>query len=241
MIVKAENNIIFKNKNPIEIERNNTQKENIRQYWHEFVKDNKDIYNGNIYCITNIIKQKSETVFELAKTKFEDIVYAKNKKHFDLKTRCLFVATYFVTTDGYYCIIKNNRNIVNLVGGMADDADFENGSFNAKKCLYREVKEELGLDMSKKKDIKEINLKYLKVPSKQEDNLAHYPIGIIYETILKITSIELENKFNKNKDIIDGEIKEIVLLKDFNILGHYDKKASYLIELFDCIKNEKAY
>ena len=236
MIVKAKNNIIFKNKNPIEIERNNTQIENIRQYYDEFVRDNKDIYNGNVYCITNITKQKSETIFELAKTKFEDIVYAH--KHFDLKTRPLFVGTYFITIDGYYCIAKNNRNIVNLVGGMADDDDFENGSFNAEKCLYREVKEELGIDIREKQNITKINLKYLKVPSKQEDNLANYPIGIIYETFLKITSDKLEKEFNNNKNIIDGEIKEIILLKDFNILEHYDKKASYLIELFDCIKND---
>lgn len=67
MIIKAKNNIIFKNKNPIEIERNNTQIKNIRQYYNEFVRDNKDIYNGNVYCITNITKQKSETIFELQK------------------------------------------------------------------------------------------------------------------------------------------------------------------------------
>lgn len=63
---------------------------------------------------------------------------------------------------------------------------------------------------------------------------------IIYETFLKITSNELEKEFNKNKYIIDGEIKELVLLKDFNILEQYDKKKSYLTELFECIKKEKA-
>lgn len=58
MIIKAENNLVFKNKNPIEIEKSNTQIENIRQYWNEFVKDNKEVYNGNVYCVTNIAKQK---------------------------------------------------------------------------------------------------------------------------------------------------------------------------------------
>lgn len=161
------------------------------------------------------------------------MVYAK--RHVDLKINELFVGTYFITVDGYYCIIKNNRDIVNLIGGMADDNDFENGTFKPKNCLYREVKEELGIDIKGK-----IKLKYLKVPSKQEDNLAHYPIGIIYETFLNITANELKEQFNKNKDIIDGEIKEIVLLEDFDILKQYDRKASYLIELFECIKNEKA-
>lgn len=196
MIVKAKNNIIFKI-NPIGIEKSNTQIKSIKQYWNEFVKDNEEGYNGNVYCITNITNQKSETIFELAKTKFEDVVYAK--KHFDLKIRIFFVGTYFITVDGYYCIVKNNHNIVNLVGGMADDVDFENGSFNPKKCLYREVKEELGIDIQEKQNITKINLKYLKVPSKQEDSLANYPIGIIYETFLKITSNELEKEFNKNK------------------------------------------
>jgi len=239
MIVKVENNIMFKNKNPFEIKRNNTQIKNIKQYWKEFAKDNKDIFNGNVYCVSDITKQKNETIFELAKTKFADVVYTKT--HFDLKTRCLFVGTYFITVDGYYCIIKNNRNVINLVGGMADDVDFENDSFNPLKCLYREVKEELGLDIHKSQNIKKINLKYLKVPSSQEDNLSYYPIGLIYETILKITFNEFKRQFNNNKAIIDGEIKEIILLKDFNILEHYDKKTSYLIELFDFVKNEKVY
>ena len=56
-----------------------------------------------------------------------------------------------------------------------------------------------------------------------------------------MTSDELEKEFNKNKHIIDGEIKEIVLIKDFNILDNYDEKVSYLLELFECIKNEKVY
>lgn len=124
---------------------------------------------------------------------------------------------------------------------MAADDDFENGSFNAENYLYREVMEELGIDLRENQNITKIKLKYLKIPCKQEDNLANYPIGIIYETFLEITSDELEKEFNNNKNIIDGEIKEIVLLKDFNILEHYNKKASYLIELFDCIKNEKSY
>lgn len=233
MIIKAENNLVFKNKTPFELEKSNTQIENIKQYWNEFVRNNKEVYNGNIYHVTSITKQKNSTIFELAKTKFEDAVYSK--KHSDLKIKNLFVATYFITADGYYCIIKNNRDIFNLIGGIADENDFENGTFNPKKCLYREVKEELGIDIQEK-----INLKYLKVPSEQEDNISYYPVGIIYETILNITSNELQEQFNKNKDIIDGEIKEIVILKDFNILKQYDKKASYLIELFECIKDEKA-
>lgn len=129
----------------------------------------------------------------------------------------------------------------NLVGGYVDDTDFENDSFIPEKCLYREVKEELGIDIRENQNIVKINLKYLKIPNKEQNNLSNYLIGIIYETFLKITSKELEKEFNKNKYIIDGEIKEIVLLKDFNILEHCDKKASYLVELFECIKNEKTY
>ncbi|MCI8965856.1 MAG: hypothetical protein HFJ43_05910 [Clostridia bacterium] len=239
MITKVENNIIFKNKNPIEIKRKNKQMKNIKQYWSEFIKNNKNVYNGNVYCITNITKQKNETIFELSKTKYEDVVYSE--KHSDLNIRILFFGTYFVTVDGYYCIVKNDKNKLDLAGGYVDDNDFENDSFNPKKCLFREVKEELGIDIRKNQNIKQINLKYLKLPNKQEDDLVNYPIGIIYESFLNLTSDELEKEFNKNKHIIDGEIKEIVLIKDFNILDNYDEKVSYLLELFECIKNEKVY
>lgn len=235
MIVKIKDNVIFKNKNPIEIEKNDSQIRNIKKYYNEFIKQNSGVYNGNVYCITNIIKQNDEFIFEVGKTKFEDIVYSK--KHLDLKTRCLFVGTYFITIDGCYCIIKNNRNIVNLIGGMADETDFENGNFNPNKCLNREVKEEVGLDIEKKKDFINISLKYIKMPSEEEEALTHYPIGLIYETTLNMTYNELKNKFNKNQNITDGEIKEIISIQDVNTLKKYEKKASYLIELFECIRN----
>lgn len=235
MIINIENNsIIFENKNPIEIERTSNQQKNVKEFWHNFKKENNECYNGNVYCITSMSKQDNKIIFEIGKTRFEDIVYAK--EHSDFKTRCLFVATYFITIDGYYCVIKNNRNIVNLIGGMADDYDFEEEIFNPIKNLSREIGEELGLNISSE-DFMDIKLKYLKIPSEKEENFAHYPIGLIYETKLNITYNELTNKFSANKKIIDGEIREIIAIKEKEVLNNYEKKASYLIELFECIKN----
>lgn len=235
MIMEVEkNNIIFENKNPFEIERSDEQRKSIKEYWEDFINNNRKCYNGNVYNVTNIVQQNDKMIFEIGKTKFEDIVYAK--EYSDFNTRCLFVATYFITINGYYCIIKNNRNVVNLIGGMADDKDFEDGMFNPIKCLNREVKEELGLDI-RGTEYFSITLKYVKMPSKKEESNSHYPIGLIYETCLNMTSDELINKFKEGKCFTDGEIEEIISFKDYSELN-YEKKASYLIELFERISSK---
>lgn len=79
------------------------------------------------------------------------------------------------------------------------------------------------------------------MPSEIEEYLTHYPIGLIYEVTLNMTYNELKNKFieNKKQNLIDDEIKEIILIRDFKELKNYEKKSSYLIELFECIRNER--
>jgi len=107
---------------------------------------------------------------------------------------------------------------------MADENDFENGNFNPNKCLNREVKGKVGLDIEKEKDFINISLKYIKMSSEEEEFLTHYPIGLIYETILNMTYNELKNKFNENKNITDGEIKEIISIQDVNTLKNMRRK-----------------
>ena len=65
MIINIENNkIIFKNKNPIEIERICTLQKKVREYWYNFKKENNDCYNGNAYCITSVMEEGNEIIFE---------------------------------------------------------------------------------------------------------------------------------------------------------------------------------
>ncbi len=230
MILNLKNkNLKIKNKTPLDISFPPIIKEEIKKYWNIYIKNNPNCYNGDVYSVTNITNNKNEIILEIGKIKYEDLVY--NQKYLKYQTKSLYVASYFITKDNKYCLIKDSKNLIDLIGGMVDTKDFNNNILNPLNCLERELKEELGLDINSKHFIKK-ELKYLKIPTKKEEKYPQYTVGIIYEIKINLTSKELINIFKNNKNIIDGEILEIILIKKTNDLHKYSTKNKYLKELF---------
>ena len=157
------------------------------------------------------------------------MVYANKTK--EIIVRSLFSAGYIRTADDYVCIILNNRNKLNSIGGMAANQDIINNSFDYEGCIVREIKEELGIDISNDSKF-EMNLRFLKYPNKDELLEAFYPVGTLYEIKTLYTRDKLIDILNNNKH--DKEIKELKFYNksNFNELYSYDNKVEYLDELF---------
>lgn len=105
MVKKITGNIKFSCKKPIEIIRSDAEKENIIKNWNDFIKNHVEdgIYNGKIYAVIDLIREKNKTIWVIAQTNFADYIYAKMTKKICVHT--LFVASYIITKDGYYGII----------------------------------------------------------------------------------------------------------------------------------------
>ena len=201
----------------------------IKNTWNNFIKDknSNDFFDGDIYCATKI-DDKIPSI-NISKTKFSCLIYARKTNK--LTIRSLFSAGYIRTSDNYICIILNNKNIINTIGGMADNSDIKNNKFDYEGCLIREFREELGLNLKESFNF-EISLKYLKYPF--EDNLkdSYYPVGTVYEVKTKYNKDELIDLFNNNKH--DREVIELKFYNKDNYGEIYSikNKAEYIDELF---------
>lgn len=199
MIIKINNTLNFKTQTPFELDISDKMQKDIERCWNEFIENKENYWNGDIFVATNI--DLNNNTIEVGKTKYASLVYAKHNK--DLIIKPLFSAILLKTKDNKYVIIKNNHNNINIIGGMADSADFKNGKFSPDACLHREVLEETGIDINNNSQVLEYNMKYLKV---QDNNKNYGAIGVLYTGTLNFTSEEFKEYVSCNK--FDGEIKE---------------------------------
>lgn len=204
----------------------------ITDNWNEFIKDKNpnDFFDGDIYAVTDIDYDAPKIL--ISKTKYSSLVYAKKTNN--LIVRSLFSAGYIKTSDDYICVILNNRGIINTIGGMASSEDFIDNVFDYNKCLIREFKEEIGIDLTNN-EMFSFNLKYLKAPNINELNLSFYPVGTLFEINTKYTKDELTSLFNNSEH--ENEVKELMFFNKNNYkdIHTYDKKTEYIDELFDII------
>ena len=205
---------------------------NIKTLWNNFIRDKNpdDFFDGDIYCVTQVDGKISSIT--ISKTKYSSLIYAKQTNN--LIVRSLFSAGYIRTSDNYICIILNNRDKLNTIGGMASNEDIIDNRFDYSECFIREFKEELGIDLKNNKKFT-VNLKYLKYPNYDEMNDAFYPVGTLFEVNTKYTSKELLNIFNINDH--EKEVKELKFYNHNNFIEiyNYDNKTEYLEELFDLL------
>lgn len=207
-------------------------KKEIEKEWIKFSKDKnpKDFFDGDIYCVTDI--DESVPLISISKTKYSYLIYAQKTNK--LVIRSLFSAGYIRTSDNYVCIILNNRNRLNTIGGMANNRDIKDDKFDYDGCLIREFKEELGIELDSNLNFK-IKLEYLKYPQGKDLDDSFYPVGTLYEIKTKYTKDELIDIFNNSKH--DCEVKNLKFYNqdNYNEIYSYDKKAEYLDELFNVL------
>lgn len=240
MIVNLLSDVNFMLSNPFQIERTVEQQCKIDTNWNEFIKDKNpnDFFNGDVYLVKSINKRGSNYNLEIVMSKYSDLIYAKQTGK--LKVRSLFVASYLVTSDGLICVIKNKHNRINTIGGIADKCDFINGQFIPSRCLIREWKEEMGVDLILNSLFYGLTAKYLKIPDEQEEVIALYPVGILYEIKTVLSSSELVTYFNNKKDVTDGEICDLLFFskETYSMIKHQQNAESYIYEMFSHVFNE---
>ncbi len=103
-----------------------------------------------------------------------------------------------IRVNGKYLVIKNkNRNGIEFVGGKAEE-------YNFRKAIIREVKEEIGVDISKEKiDAKALILNKFKTPN---GNFWHFGVGFT-----------IDIKRGVNFSPLPSEVKEIFLVDKENL------------------------
>lgn len=237
MLIRIKTYPKFKNKVPFQIQNPPILQEKIDNVWNDFIKDKQDFFNGDIFIVTDIINNNDKYTLEIAKTKYADLVYSRKTQA--LTRRSLFSAILLETKDNYYVIVKDRRNKLNLLGGLASDEDFTNNNYNPTLCLKRELKEEINLDLEDKNIILDYAPIFLKIPVNEK--AAMYTIGIIYTATLNYTKDELNNYFNNNKNNFDNEINELLYCtkNNYKEIKDFVDTRKYIFEALEILLEEK--
>lgn len=229
MLVKISDNFLIKKHDTFKLDINSDVRKKVEENWKDFIKNREKYYNSDIITVSDI--DMDNNILSVKKAKFADLVYCKNNK--DLTIRSLFSAILLKTLDGYYIIVETTYDDrLNLIGGMADLADFDGEYLNYQKCIEREMKEEMGLDLNNKNDILSFELKYLKIP---KDNENFYPCGVCYTGTLNFTAEHFKDYFRKNKNKFDNEVKDVLCLTDEECLNleFCDESRTYIGEFLE--------
>lgn len=208
MLKSITDKLLVKKVEPFEINIEKNLKEKIDSFWNSYIEKHPEYYNAEILNVTKF--DLDNNMLEVRKMHFSDLFYSAKKG--ELKTRNLFSAILLKTLDDFYIVIRNSYdNRINIIGGMAELMDFDGNYLNYKKCMIRELKEEIGLNLEDKNEILEYNLKYIKV-SENEDKDIFYPCGICYTGTLNFTAEQFKKYIVSNCKKFDGEVKEILYL-----------------------------
>ena len=241
-MIGAMNNMI-KERNTVKLiykgeeETDEITKNKIQEYWQKMLKEKEFLHENQILIVSSLANNKNDYTIELKKSTFSKFMYSKENKAGDM--RALFSGAYILTADHYIVCVLNHYyenevefETLNLVGGMADVADIIEGEYSCEKCLIREVKEELGFDLEDANW--NIQLKYLKYPSKNE-NSSCYPIGTLYEIKTSYTKEQLEKMFIESTH--DNEVKELLFFskENYKKIYEYEHKKQYIPELFEMV------
>lgn len=202
-------------------------RDDIERFWAEYCSKHPEAYSEKILNLFGSEETAHGIRLIIGWINYYEAFYSKIAGN--IQTRNLFSGAYIITSDGYYCVAVDWNSEINLIGGVASAEDFENGKYIPEKCLVRECKEEMGIDITD--DHFSYELKYLKITSGDEN---YFPTGLIYEVKTDYTKSEIEELFMTNAH--DNELQAIKFLRpdDSEVLAGSRRK--YIFELFDMMR-----
>lgn len=219
-----------------------SEREKIENYWNYMVKKGKNYFNGDVYSVYKYLENEKQLIFYLGLTDYKHLIYTKEHCFRNPYHTCSIASVaLLLTKDGYLVLGKMALQTAfsgqyKCIGGGLDIIDMKNQIVVPEKIFQRELKEEIGINITDPKICTDIRFRWLLVREK----LAF--IGVCYEINLTITRNELEKIFNEYK-VIDkeGELEELLFIanEDELCVIRSEEKADYVDELLLCFFHVK--
>ena len=216
----------------------------IDEFWKEQVKENPNLFNGEVWNVTKMEENTDKIILTLEQTDYAHYLY--DERHgIEEKYACHNIAAgvYIVTKDGFAVIgelddTTSYPKVLQVSGGGIDEKeDLQNGEFDLIKTAKRELKEELNIELDNKKQIEKYNFEYIEVPEGKRHSYC-----VILKAYSSYTKAQLEEYFNKYYKYLeetDGEkeFKKLYFLKLGNAVKELDKldnpKRLYVRQLLE--------
>ena len=171
---------------------------------------------GKIFVVDNIRRNSNSILIDVSNSDYAHYIFVRRNPGKARDCYNLWAGILLETLDKKYVIgkmsnITSSAGEYHISGGSCDKGDISDNSLNYEKTMYRELKEEIGLE---KEDLREVCPKYIKNAFFTEQD-----IGIIFKAIVNKTSKELEEFYNNYLNILKKQNGEI----EFDNLEYIDK------------------
>ncbi|MDP5273589.1 NUDIX hydrolase [Chengkuizengella axinellae] len=188
--------------------------ESINLYWDSLIKSGETFHRGDIFSIKKIKETENELLVTLHKTDFAHFLYTKHHK-IPEKFNCPVIVAngLILTKDNYFILGKMNNQTANpariqFIAGGIDNKDIHGDTVDILGSLFREAKEEIGIDLKDRNLVTKIEPRYI----------VHWGnIALVYLIQLDIDSLEFRKRYEQfeialNEKGIDPEFSSIILV-----------------------------
>lgn len=226
-------------------------REKIDNNWKKFVKQNPNLWNGDVTRVSSYSENNNEIQILCQKTDYAHYLY-EERKGLPLEFACVNISAgcLLETIDKHYVIGELDEkmsypHMLQVSGGNVDKNDMENGIVDIMKTISREVMEEINIDLSNSSQVSNVLLKYIYNSEKDEQP----KVQIFAKARLNMTADEMKEYYNNyfeylvknNLELEFGKIHLINKDKAIQILENMDNpKRDYLIPLIkiDLLNNK---
>lgn len=192
--------------------------DNVESYWDSLLKSGKKFFRGDAFTITNISYHGENASIYVQLTDYAHFLYTLNKNVFDENDcRVIYTSALVETSDGKFAIGIMNKDTfapqkLQFIGGGIDKDDINGELLDLEHNIQKEILEELGLNTSDKKIVKNFEPYLLKNGGKSNF------LSAIFKLDLSIGENELMDRFERyNKGLIlkgiSPELSSLVFIK----------------------------
>lgn len=217
-------------------------REKIEKNWEEIVRDNPNLWNGDVTRTSKYYETNNELHILCERTDYAHYLYDE-RIGLPLEFACINISAgcLLETSDGYYVIgeLDNKMSYPHMLqvsGGNVDKKDIINGRVNIVETISREVLEEINIDVNNTMLVSDFKLKYFYESEKGEQQ----KVQIFAKAKLNMTANEMEDYYSNYfeyliKNNLELEFGKIHLVKKDSALEILESmsnpKREYLIPL----------
>ena len=166
--------------------------ESIDSYWTSLEESGHSFYRGDIFSIKEIEETKDELSVTLQRTDFAHFIYGKHCSLPDCyKCRVAAVNGLILTADNQFVMGEMNGQTANpgyvqFVAGGIDSKDIRGNKVDVLESLFREMKEEIGIDGNDACLVHRVEPRYI----------VHWGnISLVYVIRLKERAVEFQERY----------------------------------------------
>ena len=224
-------------------------KEKINENFENIKKTGANIWNGEVYCISEYNMRDDKIEIICKKSNYAHYLYGEKigcPKEYECRN--LSAGCLLETIDGYYVVGELDDNtsyptVLQVTGGNIDKKDIIGEKIDIEQTIMRETMEELNIDLNDVNNVLYNKMSYLYVSEENEQP----GILLFSKAKSKMTAEELkkyfQNYYNYLKDNnLEIEFKRLHFLKKENVIeeleGLNNPKRNYILPLLQLDMNE---